>query len=116
VGTRYDNRFILTNDLEEYSKVLEQRGVKLIKYYSTGLLRYPTVKEIQQLKQIQHIWTTGDRYYKLASEYYGDPTLWWVIAHYNQKPTEGSLELGDVIYIPLPIGQVLGYMMNRNNI
>jgi len=113
MGTRYDNRFILTNDLPSYSKVLEQRGVKQIKHYNTDHLRSLTVADVRELQRVQHVWAAGDRYYKLAAKYYGDPALWWVIAQYNQRPTEGSLDLGDILYIPLPIERVLGYMMKR---
>ena len=49
----------------------------------------------------------GGEDFKLAREYYGDPTLWWVIAHFNKMPTEGHVELGDMIYIPLPVGRVV---------
>tara|TARA_R100000963_G_C4630259_1_gene95536 strand:+ start:280 stop:618 length:339 start_codon:yes stop_codon:yes gene_type:complete len=111
MGTRYDNRLVLTNDMEEYSKVFEQRGVKLIRHYNTGKLKYPTPKDIAQLQRVQHIWKVGDRFYKLAAQYYGIPTYWWVIAHYNKKPTEGDLSPGDVIYIPLPLPKILSYIM-----
>ena len=109
MGTRYDDRTILTNDLEEYQKVFEHRGVKQIRQYNTPILHYPTVNEIRTLQRVQHIWTVGDRYYKLASTYYGMPTYWWVIAQYNKKPTESQLSPGDVVYIPIPLEKILGY-------
>jgi hypothetical protein len=110
MGTRYDNRLVLTNDTEEYQKVLEQRGVKRIRQYSTPKLRNPTPQEITKLQRVQHIWSTGDRYYKLAAQYYGIPTYWWVIAQYNRRPTEADVKIGDVIYIPLPLHKILSYM------
>ena len=48
--------------------------------------------------------------FKLASKYYDDPTMWWVIAFYNQKPTEFHLKLGDLVYIPVPLETVLFYI------
>jgi nucleoid-associated protein YgaU len=51
----------------------------------------------------------GDRYWKLASRYYGDPKLWWAIAWYNQRPTEAHLKAGTKIFIPQPIDKVLSY-------
>ena len=57
-----------------------------------------------------HIWKLGDRYHKLASEYYADSELWWVIASYNKKPTEFHLKAGDIVYIPMPLETVLYYM------
>ncbi len=69
-----------------------------------------TAKEMATIEPIGHIWTTGDRLYKLAEKYYNDPTLWWVIAWYNNRPTEGHFKVGDVIQIPTPIERVYGLM------
>jgi len=35
--------------------------------------------------------------------------MWWVIAWYNQKPTEAHFNVGDVVYIPTPLANVLQY-------
>ena len=110
MGIRYDNRFILTNTAPEYAKIREAKNVKKLKHYNTGRLYYPRVRDMRQIQQIQHVWSTGDRYYKLAAQYYGNASLWWVIAQFNQKPTETALELGQIIYIPTPIGTVLNSM------
>ena len=110
MGTRYDNRIILTNDAEEYSKILEQRGANFIRHYNSAVLKYPTSKEIAKLQRVQHIWAVGDRYYKLAAKYYGMSGYWWVIAHYNKKPTESKMSAGDIVYIPLPLPRILSYI------
>jgi len=111
MGTRYDNRLLLRNDAEEYENIFEERGVKYIKQYNSARLYYPTPNQIGGLQRVQHIWKVGDRYYKLAAEYYGIPTYWWVIAHYNKKPTESQVSIGEVIYIPLPLPKILNYIM-----
>ena len=108
--SRYSNRRLLKNDLEEYEEFLDERGVKQITHFGTGMLKYPTVSQISRLQSVQHVWKTGDRYYKLAAEYYGNPRLWWVIAHYNKKPTEADAKTGDIIYIPLPLEKILSYI------
>ena len=41
--------------------------------------------------------------YKYAYEYYGDTNHWWVIAWYNNKPTDSHFNLGDTVYIPFPL-------------
>ena len=51
-----------------------------------------------------------DKYYKLANQFYGRPGLWWIIALYNKKPTEGHLRRGDIVEIPTPIELVLYYI------
>ena len=108
--SRYSSRRLLKNDLEEYEEFLDERGVKQITHFGTGVLKYPTVSQISRLQNVQHVWKTGDRYYKLAAEHYGSPRLWWVIAHYNKKPTESDANLGDIIYIPLPLEKILSYI------
>ena len=75
--------------------------------FSTPKFKHPSVEEMANFNTISHIWTTGDRYFKLAHEYYGDSEMWWVIAFFNQKPTEFHLNLGDVVYIPVPLETVL---------
>jgi nucleoid-associated protein YgaU len=59
---------------------------------------------------IGHVWTSSDKFYNLAAEYYSDPEMWWVIAFYNQKPTEFHLSPGDIVYIPTPLETVLYYI------
>ena len=53
----------------------------------------------------------GDRLDSIAQEYLGDATLWWVIAQFNRKPTEGHLSPGDVIKLPINIGDALGVLL-----
>jgi nucleoid-associated protein YgaU len=71
--------------------------------YSTPSFRRLPASQRRSLNEIKHIWKTGDRYYKLADAYYGRPELWWAIALYNEKPTEGQIFLGDIIRVPMPI-------------
>ena len=71
--------------------------------------RHPTEEEIEKLTLYPHRWTLGDRFFKLAHEYYGDSSLWWVIAWFNQMPTEAHIVQGDLIYIPSPLDQITSY-------
>jgi hypothetical protein len=107
--TRYDRRRVLTNTNQLYEKTLEERNVNFIRQYSTPVISYPTAAEIKNLTKVRHIWRTGDRYFKLAIEYYNSAQYWWVIAMFNQKPTEADLSVGDLIYIPLPLQDILRY-------
>ena len=106
-GKRVTRR-ILRNKEELYKETLRQRGRKHIDHYSTPALYHPTADDIANIEIVSHIWKTGDRYSKLAYKFYGDTTLWWVIAWFNQLPTESHIELGDVIQIPTPLDKVLG--------
>jgi len=107
--SRYDDRTIFRNIEEIYEKYFEDRGLKYIRHYNTAKLKHPTAAQIGKLRTVGHMWAIGDRYFKLAHRYYGDSKLWWVIAWYNQKPTESHVKVGDVIFIPLPIDKILNY-------
>ena len=110
MASRYDTRDIAINSAEQYRSVFERRGVKAIEQFLTGKIRLPTPEQVQTLQTVNHIWKKGDHYYKLADKYYGDPTYWWVVAIYNLKPTEASIQFGDTVFIPLPLQRILKYL------
>jgi nucleoid-associated protein YgaU len=104
---RYKKRILAFNDNELYSEHFVERGVKFIDQYMTPKLAHATPSQIKKMNVINHSWTHGDKYYKLAHKYYDDSALWWVIAWFNKKPTESHVKIGEVIYIPTPINEVL---------
>ena len=107
--TRYDDREVFLNDNNLYDNLFEERNVNSIRHYDTPKMTYPTTAEVQDLTRVRHIWKTGDRYFKLAIQYYGSAQYWWVIAMFNQKPTEADLAVGELIYVPTPLQDVLRY-------
>jgi len=107
---RYSGRTIFQNDLEQYETALRERNVKLINQYETPVFEFPTAREIKNLKTVKHTWAVGDKFFKLSYQYYGDAKDWWVIAKFNNTPTESHVSVGDVILIPLPLNQVLNYL------
>jgi phage tail protein X len=64
---------------------------------------YPNIPLLET--DIYVITTVGDRLDSLAYTYYGDPTLWWVIAMANNNITKGALypQPGTQLRIPLDI-------------
>ena len=94
---RYINQNVFTNERDAYKRYLKKRGLKLINQFNTPKFNYPSQKEMENFNTISHIWSTGDRYFKLADEYYGDST-------------EFHMKLGDIIYIPVPLESVLFYI------
>ena len=108
---RYFNQKVFVNDKEAYKRFLKKsRGLEQITQYSTPKFEYPTALDRANFETISHVWTTGDKFHKLAGQYYSDPKLWWVIAFYNQKPTEFHVKLGDIVFIPVPLETVLFYI------
>jgi len=107
---RYVKNKIFHNSEESYRRYLKKRGIKKIIQHATTKFRHPELKDLANFDRINYIWKTGDRYFKLADKYYGDSTKWWVIALYNQKPTDCHVSAGEVIYVPHPIESVLYYL------
>ena len=108
--SRYLGRPTFFNNEDFYENTFEERGIRGVKQYTTPVLRHPTDEQIASLETIPHIWKTGDRFFKLAYDHYGDSTKWWIIAWFNLKPTESNLNYGDILYIPYPLDRVLSYM------
>ena len=104
---RNTKRLLAFNSKELYSEHFEKRGVNFIEHFSTPILKHPSAKQIKNLDLIYHNWSHGDKYYKLAYEHYNDSKMWWVIAWFNKLPTESHIKLGDVIYIPMPLNEIL---------
>lgn len=114
MSIRYDNRAIRTNAKEVFKEILKNRGIKKVRQYTTPIFNEITSEDRASLDKIQHLWTYGDRLYKLADQYYGDSELWWVIAWYNERPTESHFLIGDVVEVPLPLEDVLGVFYRSN--
>jgi nucleoid-associated protein YgaU len=107
--SRYDNRKTGINDDEKYENKFEKRNTVSIQQFLTPKLKHPTVDQIANLTTVEVVWIEGDRYWKLASQYYNDPKMWWVIAWFNKAPTEQHLSIGDMVVIPLPLTKILDY-------
>ena len=97
----------IINDIDFYRELRERRGVKQIEHFTTPKMRNPTLSDRVRIKSSTHIWKYGDRFYKLAHQYYGDVRYWWVIAWWNGIPTEAEAETGDYILIPLNLQEAL---------
>ena len=112
MSNRHENREVFYNDLSLYAKKAKKRGQNAFVHYSTPEFYELTEEDKRTLSVVPHIWTEGDRYYKLSYEHYGDPKLWWIIAWYNHAPTEAHLKLGDKVMIPHPIEEVYGFFLS----
>jgi len=107
--SRYRNRKKAVNKTQDYqeSEIFTERGVEKIKQYRTPKFKRFTREEYNSVRYKRHYWTSGDRYWKLANQYYKDPSLWWVIAKWNFAPTESHLSEGQEIRIPTDLARVL---------
>jgi len=107
MASRYEDRIVIKNTDFIYFEQFQNRDVPFVSQYITAKMTEPTEEDILELDIITHIWSRGDRLYKLADNFYHDPTYWWVIAWFNQKPLESDFKFGDVVNIPLPLEEVL---------
>ncbi len=105
--SRYSFKPTAINDYQMYDKVLEKRGVNKILQYRTPKSKYVDQDIMDSIETTEYVWRYGDTYWKLASTFYGDPKLWWVIAAYNKKPTESHVNMGDIIKVPLSLADAL---------
>ena len=105
---RYKYTPIINNNIEFYEFLRKKRNnVKNIVQYATPYMYQPTVGDRMATTTDSHIWAYGDRFYKLANQYYGDVNYWWVIAWYNGYMTEAGIFPGDLIEIPVDLEQAL---------
>ena len=105
--TRNQRQNPIINDSEHYKELLERRGLKKVRHFPTATVRHPTISDRVNIEAVGHVWAYGDRFYKLAHQYYGDVRYWWVIAWWNGYPTEVGISTGDFLDIPLDIGAAL---------
>jgi hypothetical protein len=103
------SRYIRSNIVRDNSEYYEpiRRGNKTLIHYETMPMRNPTIKERASVSTTTHIWSYGDRYYKLAQTYYADTRFWWVIAWWNGAPCEANLAAGHPLRIPLDLEKAL---------
>ena len=105
--SRYVGREKAINNNEQYDKLLEKRGVRKVVQYRTPENIHTTDEEKAKIDCHQVVWRVGMSYQYLASQYYGDFREWWVIAGFNNKPTENHVKPGDILRIPKDISEAL---------
>ena len=98
--SRYRNRRTAINDVYQDDELFENRGVKSIEQHVTPKLSNPTQEQLDEITYDIHYWVPGQRLFKLAQKYYGDHRYWYIIARFNNKPTEAQIEEGEQIKIP----------------
>jgi nucleoid-associated protein YgaU len=105
--SRYKQSRKATNKDDMYKDVFDKKGVKNITQFRARRLRQVDEKVKQRVAFKEYIWSYGDTFWLLASKNYSDSKLWWVIASFNNKPTEAHMEIGETIRIPTNLSEVL---------
>ena len=84
-----------------------------VRYYRN--IKYPEIP--YSVNDIYIIASDGDRFDSLASQYYNDPTLWWIIPTANPHLPQNSLyaPLETQIRIPSNISNVISSYNQLNS-
>jgi hypothetical protein len=77
--------------MNRYQKIPIIKNSQGISYYRDN--KYPEIP--LSVNDIYIVASDGDRFDMIANQYYGDPSLWWVISIANPNIPQNSL------YIPL---------------
>jgi len=82
-------------------------------FYST--VNYPTPSLSEN--DIYVLTSQGDRLDLLADQFYGDPSLWWIISSANKSLPQNSLHIpvGSQLRIPSNPGQVINLFNQQNS-
>jgi hypothetical protein len=96
----------------QYIKIEKNPETKVRQYRDS---KYPTIPLSDS--DIYVITVDGDRYDLLASQYYGDQTLWWIISIANSFLPQNSIfiPIGTQIRIPQNINGILKSYNNLNS-
>jgi hypothetical protein len=86
----------LTQEQRDFLKQI--RNIEKIQYYDNYVFSRDFLSEEYEI--IEHVWSHGDKLYKLANKYFGDRNLFWIIGLFNNKPTDSHYSYGDVVYVP----------------
>tara|TARA_B100001248_G_C27382366_1_gene457705 strand:- start:1823 stop:2179 length:357 start_codon:yes stop_codon:yes gene_type:complete len=98
--SRYGLRRTRANENPLYKRMMQDRGIKKINHYRSPRFAILSDEFVSNIDYQVVYWSSTSKFWKLASEYYGDPTLWWVVAYFNKMPTDFHPKVGDLIYIP----------------
>lgn len=101
---RYDRRITAINDLDLYKDTFKKRGVRRIEQYITQTLKNI---DVEAFDYAERIWRDGDSFWKLSTKFYGDPQYWYIIARFNNTPTEAHVSIGDTVKIPINLSMAL---------
>ena len=107
--SRYTNTKMFRNNLPMYENILEERATTEIAQYQTTRFKHLNESQKASIYEKEYSWQVGDRLEKISSRMYDNHQYWWIIARYNNKPTDAHYERGDVVKIPMPLSLILSY-------
>jgi len=90
--------------MKRYENILKEKRFDGQRVYKTT--RYPNI--LPRTEDIIYISNDGDYLDSLSYKFYGDPTLWWIVALANNLGQgKMSVEPGLQLRIPVNINEIL---------
>lgn len=105
--SRYRNSEVVINNASFYKNIFKDRAKVFIEHFKTYEFYDLKEEDLRDLVVEYKIWSLGDRLHKFAHEAYGDSGLWWILAWFNQRPTDAHFKIGDKIAIPQPLEKLV---------
>ncbi len=103
---KYRSKIIVDSKLRE--KIFSRMNVSEVTQTETLRLHELSEDDLRSnFTYVERVIGIGDKMYKFAHEIYGDAQYWWLIAWFNNKPTDIHCKIGEVLYIPLPLNRVI---------
>ena len=96
--TRRGNIEVSKGDM--FKQIKQRRDLDSVSLFLSPRFKRIAEIDLEELSYEGYIWTRGDNFYKLAHEFYGVPEYWWVVALFNNAPTEQHIKIGQRIFIP----------------
>lgn len=102
----YRDQRLLRQDMSPTAAgLLRKRGLNETIFYEFLKLRNADPENDQEFADLHKtvetkIFSMGSSMYKYSYEYYGTIDFWWVIAWYNNRPTDSHFKLGETVEIP----------------
>jgi len=107
--SRYAGVRFFKNLYAIYRDLLEDRDRQYINQWGTTTFTKLAESKAETITEEKIMWQPGDRLDKLASRAYKDSQYWWIIARYNNKPTDAHYKNGDIVRIPHPLLLIKSY-------
>ncbi len=104
--SRYRNSsYVNSNPI--YETVFLDKKVPFIRMSELKNMRPFSLEIARQLELVPYTWKVTDKLYNVSSRFYQTPKLFWLILWANNKGIEQDINVGDVIYIPLPFEKAI---------
>ena len=105
--SRFLKRARARNSDRMYKDILDKRNKRSVVQYRTPAFKEITEEDKLSVESYRHLWAQGDTFWRLSSSVYGHPRYWYIIASFNNKPTESHVKIGEIIRIPLSLLEAL---------